>query len=69
MMVEMWHSILRPFVQNDQQLKRMSLNVQRVCYGFVLQTLLIEPDFTEWELLEEDIIQSLRNCFFYKNKL
>jgi hypothetical protein len=37
----------------------MSLNVQRVCYGFVSQTLLVEPEFAEWVILEEDILQSL----------
>lgn len=61
MMVQMWQSILTPFIQDTEQLKRMSLNVQRVCYGFVSQTLLVEPDFGEWNELEEDIIQTLIN--------
>ena len=59
MMLEMWHSILKPYIEDEAQLKRMSLNVQRVCYGFVSQSLLIEPEFGEWDQLEKDINQSL----------
>jgi AcrR family transcriptional regulator len=58
MMVQMWQSILAPFIQAEQ-LKRISLNVQRVCYGFVSQTLLVEPEFREWDELEGDIISLL----------
>jgi AcrR family transcriptional regulator len=59
MMLQMWRSILEPYVEDETQLKRISLNVQRVCYGFVSQTLLVEPEFAEWVMLEEDIFQSL----------
>ena len=69
MMVQMWQSILAPFIQDTEQLKRMSLNVQRVCYGFVSQTLLVEPEFEEWYELERDIIQTLVNLIFNKNVL
>lgn len=62
MMVQMWHNILEPFIQDNELLQRMSLNVQRVCYGFVSQTLLMQPEFTEWQVLESDIINGL-NCF------
>lgn len=61
MMVEMWSTILKPFVGNEEQLQQMSLNVQRICYGFVSQTLLIQPEFKEWKILEEDIVKILRN--------
>ncbi|MDM1764022.1 MULTISPECIES: TetR/AcrR family transcriptional regulator [unclassified Acinetobacter] len=61
MMVQMWRSILAPFVQDDEQLQRMSLNVQRICYGFISQTLLIEPEFKDWEVLEGDIFRFLLN--------
>ncbi|NNP72310.1 transcriptional regulator [Acinetobacter defluvii] len=61
MMVEMWNNILKPFVENEEQLHQMSLNVQRVCYGFISQTLLIEPTFKEWGHLEKDIVQMLKN--------
>ncbi|OTG97186.1 TetR family transcriptional regulator [Acinetobacter sp. ANC 4654] len=64
MMVQMWHSILEPYVNDEGQLKRISLNVQRVCYGFVSQTLLVEPEFGEWQVLEVDIFQSLGKLNF-----
>lgn len=57
MMVQMWQSILKPFIQENEQLQQISLNVQRVCYGFVSQTLLMQPEFSDWGLLEEDILQ------------
>lgn len=56
MMVQMWQTILKPFVQGHEQLNRVSLNVQRVCYGMISQTLLIEPEFTEWAVLESDML-------------
>ena len=58
MMVQMWHSILEPYVDDKVQLNRISLNVQRVCYGFVSQTLLVEPEFGEWDILEKNIRDS-----------
>ncbi len=69
MMVQMWQSILTPFLQDAEQLKRISLNVQRVCYGFVSQTLLVEPDFGGLDELEGDIIQTLANFILNKNVL
>lgn len=59
MMVQMWYSILQPYIEDEVQLKVISLNVQRVCYGFVSQSLLVEPKFVEWDQLEKDIHQSL----------
>lgn len=59
MMVEMWQNILMPFIQDDEQLKQISLNVQRICYGFISQTLLIEPEFNAWGTLENEILQHL----------
>ena len=64
MMVQMWRSILEPSIQDDEQLKHMALNMQRVCYGFVSQTLLVEPEFDEWKELEKDIVQSLGKLKF-----
>ncbi|WP_111859597.1 TetR/AcrR family transcriptional regulator [Acinetobacter sp. CFCC 10889] len=56
MMVQMWCSILAPFIQDHEQLNRISLNMQRICYGFISQTLLIEPEFGEWQVLEADVL-------------
>lgn len=67
MMLQMWQSILAPFIQDAEQLKQMSLNVQRVCYGFVSQTLLVNPEFREWDELEGDMIQTLGNSILNKN--
>ena len=64
MMVQMWRSILEPSIQDDEQLKHMALNMQRVCYGFVSQTLLVEPEFEEWKELEMDIVQILGKLKF-----
>lgn len=61
MMVQMWHTILTPFVQDHEQLNRISLNVQRVCYGFISQTLLIEPEFGEWDVLESDMLDFVKS--------
>lgn len=66
MMLQMWQNILAPFIQDAEQLKQMSLNVQRVCYGFVSQTLLVNPEFREWDELEGDMIQTLGNFIFNK---
>ncbi len=59
MMVQMWHSILEPYLPHEKKLKNASLNVQRICYGFISQSLLIEPTFKEWEILAQDIQQSI----------
>ncbi|NNH78161.1 TetR/AcrR family transcriptional regulator [Acinetobacter sp. ANC 5380] len=61
MMVQMWQSILAPFIEDTEQLQRTSLNVQRVCYGFVSQTLLVEREFGEWNILEKDILSTSKN--------
>ena len=59
-----WHSILKPYIEDEVKLQQMSFNVQRVCYGFVSQTLLVEPEFGEWKELEKDIVQSLGKLKF-----
>ncbi|AXQ24036.1 TetR/AcrR family transcriptional regulator [Acinetobacter wuhouensis] len=61
MMVQMWQSILIPFIQDHEQLNRISLNVQRVCYGVISQTLLIEPEFGEWDALESDVLGFIKS--------
>ena len=61
MMVQMWCSILTPFIQDHEQLSRVSLNVQRVCYDVISQTLLINPKFGEWQVLEADVFCLLKS--------
>jgi len=60
MMVQMWHSILESYIDDAEQLQQLSLHVQRVCYGFVSQTLLVEPEFGEWVELKMDILKTLQ---------
>jgi len=70
MMVEMWQNMLKPFIQDDdEQLKQMSLNVQRICYGFVSQTLLIEPEFKDWNVLEADMVQIINSVICIKKQI
>ena len=69
MMVEMWQNMLKPFIQDDEQLKQMSLNVQRICYGFVSQTLLIEPEFKDWKVLEADMVQIINSVICIKKQI
>jgi hypothetical protein len=57
MMVQMWQNILKPFIQDNEQLQQISLS--NGCYGFVSQTLLIEPEFKRLESLENEILQQL----------
>lgn len=57
MMLQMWQNILTPFLADDMQRQRMSLKMQRICYGFISQTLLIEPEFKDWQVLENEIVQ------------
>lgn len=59
MMVEMWRSILTHF-KAEIALEWLALNLQRVCYGFISQTLLVAPEFAQWDDLERDMIQMLR---------
>ncbi len=59
MMVNMWQSILQPYLKSAEHLQQQSLNAQRICYGFISQTLLIHPDFQMWDKLETDIAAAL----------
>ena len=60
MMVDMWRCILAPFENEIAEIDRLALNLQRVCYGFISQSLLVTPEFAEWDDLERDMIQMLR---------
>ena len=60
MMVEMWRTILTHF-KAEIALDRLALNFQRVCYGFISQSLLVTPEFAKLHDLERDIIHMLRD--------
>ena len=53
LMCQLWQDLLQPFA--IKQLERTAINLHRVIYGFVMQTLLVQPDFNEWTDLEIDI--------------
>lgn len=53
LMCQLWQNLLQPFA--IENLERTAINLHRVIYGFVMQTLLVEPDFSEWTDLETDI--------------
>lgn len=59
MMINMWENILNNWISDIQDLKHLSLHIQRICYGFVSQSLLIDPDFADWQTLENDILESI----------
>lgn len=58
MMEQMWRQLIRAYVEHDA-VAAIALNIQRICYGFVSQTLLINPQFQDWPYLEQDILQAL----------
>lgn len=53
LMCQLWQDLLQPFA--IEHLERTAINLHRVIYGFVMQTLLVQPDFNEWTDLEIDI--------------
>ena len=53
LMCQLWQDLLQPFAIGH--LERTAINLHRVIYGFVMQTLLVQPDFSEWTHLETDI--------------
>ena len=58
MMVEMWRNILSLYLQDHEKLEQFSLNIHRICYGFISQTLLVEPNFKKWDELERDLLET-----------
>ena len=53
LMCQLWQDLLQPFAIGH--LERTAINLHRVIYGFVMQTLLVQTDFNEWTDLEIDI--------------
>ena len=59
LMLELWNTLLMPFVNDLKARADFALNIQRISYGFISQSLLIQPDFKAWDSLEQDILKSL----------
>ena len=55
MMLQMWQQIFAPVIHNAEQQLRLALNLHRISYGFISQSLLINPHFQDWDTLYTDI--------------
>lgn len=55
MMLQMWQQIFVPVIHNAEQQLRLALNLHRISYGFISQSLLINPHFQDWDVLYTDI--------------
>lgn len=55
MMLQMWQQIFAPVIHNAELQLRLALNLHRISYGFISQSLLINPHFQDWGTLYTDI--------------
>ena len=55
MMLQMWQQIFAPVIHNAELQLRLALNLHRISYGFISQSLLINPHFQDWGTLHTDI--------------
>lgn len=55
MMLQMWQQIFAPVIHNAEQQLRLALNLHRISYGFISQSLLINPHYQDWDTLHADI--------------
>ncbi len=55
MMLQMWQQIFAPVIHNAELQLRLALNLHRISYGFISQSLLINPHFQDWDALHTDI--------------
>ena len=55
MMLQMWQQIFAPVIHNAEQQLHLALNLHRISYGFISQSLLINPHFQDWGTLYTDI--------------
>ena len=55
MMLQMWQQIFAPVIHNAELQLRLALNLHRISYGFISQSLLINPHYQDWGTLYTDI--------------
>ena len=55
MMLQMWQQIFAPVIHNAELQLRLALNLHRISYGFISQSLLINPHYQDWDALHTDI--------------
>ncbi|MEG1856413.1 MAG: TetR/AcrR family transcriptional regulator, partial [Acinetobacter sp.] len=56
LMLKLWNEILMPFIAEVKQRQRTALNLHRISYGFISQTLLVNSCFNSWHDLTQDIL-------------
>ncbi|TCB51888.1 TetR/AcrR family transcriptional regulator [Acinetobacter sp. ANC 4779] len=61
LMTELWDELLQPFMQPEKSRQRSALNLHRIIYGFISQTLLVNTHFKEWEDLTQDILAATQS--------
>ena len=61
LMTELWNDLLKPFIQQESPRLRSALNLHRISYGFISQTLLVNCHFKEWEGLTQDILAAAQS--------
>ena len=54
LMIDVWDQALNCYTHNPAQ--NLSLNIHRISYGFISQSLLVNPDFQHWDQLAQEII-------------
>lgn len=54
LMIHVWDQALNCYTHNPAQ--NLSLNIHRISYGFISQSLLVNPDFQHWDQLAQEII-------------
>lgn len=60
MMLQMWQQIFAPVIHNAEQQLRLALNLHRISYGFISQSLLINPHYQDWDALHTDILLAIQ---------
>lgn len=61
LMTELWDQLLQPFMQSEKSRQRSALNLHRISYGFISQTLLVNTHFKEWDDLTQDILAAIQS--------
>ncbi|MCH4248015.1 MAG: TetR/AcrR family transcriptional regulator [Acinetobacter populi] len=56
LMTQHWQTLITFYFPQPVKKQRAAQNLHRILYGFVMQSLLIQPDFRDWENLQQDII-------------
>ncbi|WP_104511375.1 TetR/AcrR family transcriptional regulator [Acinetobacter indicus] len=55
LMLDSWQQILSRYTPETRERLRCAENLHRISYGFISQTLLIQPTFQDWPQLQADI--------------